>query len=433
MIENTIQGYFADLKKSHGKEEPKARNEIKDYDFAEKIFILEDRKKGIERETGNLESQLKQISENRTALVEYEDFPIVSEVEIEVDYADLDRFRGEMLRDYRNSQTKENDRGNQLSREIVRVLRKKVFSSDDFFRKPLETLETLSKDPNSFLENLDITIDSYRTLMEKLAADIELIQKEKENVLQNIFAYIREVHENLGKIDKNSSINIRGRSIKMLRINLPDWEENQALYKQRLNDLLDTVTARTLDRLDQNENAEETISAAITTKNLYNEVVTISSIEVKLFKIEEERERQISWNDVAKNSGGEGFLSAFVILSSLLSYMGKDEKDIFAERVNSKVLVMDNPFAQTNADHLLKPLMEIAKKSNTQLVCLSGLGGDSIYNRFDNIYVLNLISSKLRGGVQFLHGEHLKGDETEEVMEASQFKITEEIDQMDLF
>lgn len=433
VIENTIQGYFADLKKNYDKEEPKARSEIKEYDYIEKICILEDRKKGIERDSGKLEAQMKRISENRTALAEYDRFPIISELELEVDYEDLDRFRGEMLRDYRKSQTEENDKIGQLSMEVAKILRKKIFSSDDFFRKPLETLETLSKDPDSFLENLEITIESYRTLMGKLAADIELIQKEKESVLQNIFDYIHEIHENLGKIDRNSSINIRGRSIKMLRIILPDWEENQALYKQRLNDLLDTVTARTLDRLDQNENAEETISAAITTKNLYNDVVTISSIEVKLFKIEEERERQISWNDVAKNSGGEGFLSAFVILSSLLSYMGKDEKDIFADKVNSKVLVMDNPFAQTNADHLLKPLMEIARKSNTQLVCLSGLGGDSIYNRFDNIYVLNLISSKLKGGVQFLHAEHLKGEEAGEVMEASHFKITEEIDQMDLF
>ena len=433
VIETKIKAHFGDLKKNHGKEEPKARNEIKDYDFAEKTFILEDWKKRIEREKGNIEIHLKQISENRSALAEYDHFPVVSEIELEVDYEKLDRFRGEMLRDYRKSQNEENEKGDQLSREIARVLRKKVFSNDDFFKKPLESLETLSKDPNSFLENLDITIDSYLKLMEKLAADIELIQKEKENVLQNIFDYIREVHENLGRIDKNSSINIRGHSIKMLRIILPNWEENQALYKQRLNDLLDTVTARILDRLNQNENAEETISTAITTKNLYNEVVTVSSIEVKLFKIEEDKERQISWSDVAKNSGGEGFLSAFVILSSLLSYMGKDEKDIFAERLNSKVLVMDNPFAQTNADHLLKPLMEIAKKSNTQLVCLSGLGGDSIYNRFDNIYVLNLISSKLKGGVQFLHGEHLKGDESEEVIEASQFEIAEEIDQMDLF
>lgn len=46
------------------------------------------------------------------------------------------------------------------------------------------------------------------------------------------------------------------------------------------------------------------------------------------------------------------------------------------------------------------------KKSNTQLICLTGLGGESIYNRFDNIYVLNLIAASLRGGTQYLKAEH---------------------------
>ena len=97
VLDTKIKGHFDNMQKNHGKEEPKARNEIKDYDFAEKIFILEDRKKEIERETGNIEAQLKRISENRTALVEYEDFPVVSEVKLEVDYEELDRYRGEML------------------------------------------------------------------------------------------------------------------------------------------------------------------------------------------------------------------------------------------------------------------------------------------------------------------------------------------------
>lgn len=79
--------------------------------------------------------------------------------------------------------------------------------------------------------------------------------------------------------------------------------------------------------------------------------------------------------------------------------MCRDETDIFADRNEGKVLIMDNPFAQTNAAHLLKPLMNVAKKTNTQLICLSGLGGDSIYSRFDNIYVLNLIATSLFGGV----------------------------------
>lgn len=106
-------------------------------------------------------------------------------------------------------------------------------------------------------------------------------------------------------------------------------------------------------------------------------------------------------------------MSAFVILSSLLYYMRKDESDLFADRNEGKVLVMDNPFAQTNAAHLLKPLMDMADKTNTQLICLSGLGGESIYSRFQNIYVLNLVAASLRGGMQYLKAEHARGEEPE--------------------
>ena len=125
---------------------------------------------------------------------------------------------------------------------------------------------------------------------------------------------------------------------------------------------------------------------------------------------------------IKKNSGGEGFLSAFVILSALLYYMRKDDSDIFADRNEGKVLIMDNPFAQTNASHLLKPLMDVAEKTNTQMICLTGLGGESIYNRFDNIYVLNLVASNLRGGMQYLRGEHLRGAE-EETIVSSQIEV----------
>ena len=83
---------------------------------------------------------------------------------------------------------------------------------------------------------------------------------------------------------------------------------------------------------------------------------------------------------------------------------------------------MDNPFAQTNASHLLKPLMDMAKKTNTQLVCLSGLGGDSIYSRFDNIYVLNLVSTSLQNGMQYVRGEHTRGKE-EEIIVPSQIEV----------
>lgn len=97
-------------------------------------------------------------------------------------------------------------------------------------------------------------------------------------------------------------------------------------------------------------------------------------------------------------------------------YMRRDDTDIFADKNEGKVLIMDNLFVQTNASHLLTPLMDMAKKSNTQLICLTGLGGESIYNRFDNIYVLNLIAASLRGGTQYLKAEHKRGKELDELV-----------------
>jgi len=422
-----------EMKRKFQRDNPKAREEIKETDFDARIKEKEYEKKDVENAQADAGRKIGTVESNLDSLSEFSEFVITEESDLKVELEDITRYRGELSRDYRASLERASESKSRLDKEIERVLRRELFRGDDFFRKPLEKLEELSGDPEYLLENLEITVSSYRSLVEKLNADIELIVREKENVLQSLFDYLFEVHENIGKIDRNSTISIRGRSVKMLKITTPKWEDNKALYRLRLSDMLDRLTENVLDRLDKNENAEEAISTAVTTKNLYNEVVSISSVAIKLYKIEEEKEYPISWDEVAKNSGGEGFLSAFVILSSLLSYMRRDDSDVFAEKESSKVLLMDNPFAQTSSEHLLKPLMEIARKSNTQLICLSGLGGDSIYNRFENIYVLNLVSSKLKGGLQFLKGEHLKGEDETEVMDSANFRITEEIEQMDLF
>ncbi len=206
--------------------------------------------------------------------------------------------------------------------------------------------------------------------------------------------------------------------MKMLKIQLPSWEENQGVYRIRLQEFIDEVTKRGLAIFQKNENAQEYFGTQLTTRNLYDMVVGIGNVQIRLYKIEEQREYPITWAEVARNSGGEGFLSAFVVLSSLLCFMRKDDSDIFADRNEGKVLLMDNPFAQTNAAHLLKPLMDMAKKTNTQLICLTGLVGEAIYSRFDNIYVLNLIAASLRQGTQYLKAEHLRGSEPETMIGA---------------
>jgi hypothetical protein len=433
-LETKVDNLYKEIKKNFNKDMPKKREEIINKDFSKRIFEKENQLNLVKEEKNSSFKVIDKLNNNLSNLEEFKDFSIVEKFDMSIDIRDLDKYRGELLRDYRKSLQEEGNKRMDLISEINKVSRKTIFSQEDFFKKPLESMEKTVDNPSIVIENLNTTLEAYKTLMEKLQADIDLIVREKYNICESIYEYVLEVHNNIGKIDNNSSIKIKDKYVKMLDIKLPNWEINSEVYKIRVNDFIEALTIKALERLKNNENIEDLISKSINTRDIYNEVVSISNIDVKLYKIEEDRQISIGWDEVSKNSGGEGFLSAFVILSSLLSYMRRDETDIFANNQDGKVIIMDNPFAQTSAEHLLKPLMDIAKKSNTQLICFSGLGGDSIYNRFDNIYVLNLISSKLKSGFKYLKSEHVKGEENTESLVASRFKLQEDrVEQMELF
>lgn len=417
------------MKQECGEETPLPKEEIQNQDFDARRNQFRYQEKEAAKQAEVWRERLRSYDENLTALSEYSEFPLGDEVEWQQDFGEMDakslrNFKGILLRDYNQMLRDCREARDALTRLLNQVVRMEKFQ-EDFYKKPLESMLELTADASAVLRQLETTVQSYDSLMEKLEVDISLVEKEKHKIVELMEDYIREVHQNLGRIDHNSTITIRERPVKMLKIGLPQWEENENLYQLRLQDMIDEITQKGLCLFEQNENAQEYFGTQITTRNLYDTVVGIGNVQIRLYKIEALREYPITWAEVAKNSGGEGFLSAFVILSSLLYYMRKDDTDIFADQNEGKVLVMDNPFAQTNASHLLKPLMEVAKKTNTQLVCLTGLGGESIYSRFDNIYVLNLIAASLRNGMQYLKADHLRGNEPE-TMIVSQIEVMEQ-------
>lgn len=413
-----------------GEEEPVAKSEIFTVDFDARKNQLEYQKKELGKEQRKVEKQWNSLKSQLDAVAEYADFEVKEPLVWEEDFSQMEeeelrKFTGIMRRDYRQETENLKKEKNRLEHILHALLRKDSYQ-EDYYRKPLEAMLSVTENAGIVLEQLHTTIKAYDSQMEKLAVDIGMVEQEKERLEGLLEDYIKEVHNNLAQIDSNSSITIRERSIKMLRLQLPDWEENEGLYKQRLDDFMSELTRGGVELYERNENAADYFGTRVTTKNLYNSVIGIGNIQIRLYKIEEQREYPITWSEVAKNSGGEGFLSAFVVLASLLHYMRRDVTDIFADKNEGKVLLMDNPFAQTNAAHLLKPLMDMAKKMNTQLICLSGLGGDSIYSRFDNIYVLNLVSASLRNGTMYLRGEHKRGVE-EETIVASQIEVLEQM------
>ena len=433
-LENKIEELNKKMYKEFGEEYPKAKESITEKDF-EKLVVTEKSKlKNLEKTKQISKDNISVINNNLGNLAEFSTLEITSQYQVDVKISELKDYIGRAKRDYNNSISREHKLHNELNIVIDKVSREKEFIDEDFFKKTLEVLYKVSINPSEVISNLEQTLTAHKITLEKLSADIDFIKKEEEKVVEMLYDYIHEIHTNIGKIDRNSTIKIKEKDVKMLNIKTSDWEENKQLYKLKTKNLLESLTNACLETLEKNKNIEETISKTITTKNLYNEVVSIGSIDVKLYKIEEDRQRMISWEQVCQNSGGEGFLSAFVVLNSLLSFMRKNDSDIFKNYEDSKVIIMDNPFAQTNAEHLLKPLIDIARKSNTQLIAFSGLKGDSIYNRFENIYVLDLVSSKMKNNLSFLRGNHYKGEDVVQEIISSRFQIKEEVvDQMTLF
>ncbi len=411
-----IKGISNQIISECGKEEPLAEEKISQKDLESERNQIKYQLSEVERKIVFSEKAIQKYRENLTALSEYNDF-FTEEITFEQDFKkmsekELRDFKGMLIRDYNDIIRCVQKCRETLAQTLNKIARREVFQ-DASYKTPLENMLKVCDDAKKVLRQLNITIESYDSLMKQLEVDISLVEAEKKNVTELLKDYVQNIHKNLEKIGHNSTIKIRGKSIKMLKVILPVWEDNEKLYSLRLSDLVDEITEEGIRIFENNENAQEYIGRKVTSKNLYDTVVGTGNVQIQLYKIEEQREQQITWGQVAKNSGGEGFLSAFVILSSLLDYMRKDDSDIFMDRNEGKVLLMDNPFAQTNAEHLLKPLMNLAEKTNTQLICLTGLGGESIYNRFDNIYVLNLIEAHLRNGIQYLRPEHKKGEEVQ--------------------
>lgn len=420
-----------ELKKLVNTDVPKAKDKIFDRNFDEKLAELRVNIEALEKEKLQYEEDRKLIEINISSLGEYE-FKIDELLEIKIEIKDIDETVKRLKRDYRIINSKINNSEKVVYDLITKVENEEIFKSDSLFKDTIKGLVAIYQDPKGLLNQLEIAVTSYERLVEQLMSNIQLINEEERQILSNLYEYILLVNNNINKIDDNSAINIAGKSVKMLKISVVDVEENKEMYTLRIKEYIEDLRDHCVRLLENNENIKEYIERNINIIKLYDEIISIGNIDIKLYKIEENKQKQISWDEVATNSGGEGFLSAFVILSSLLSYMRKEDKDIFVRKEVSKVLIMDNPFAQTNAEHLLKPLIDMAKKSKTQLICLTGLGGDSIINRFDNIYVLNLVSSKLKNGLKVMKSEHIVGDEEAETIIAAHIR-SEESEQQRLF
>jgi len=414
------------LKSRFKTDQPLSRQEIKKRNYDQQLAELKQEQLLKQQKVKDLKTKIHMLERHESSLITYAHYPLVETWEFDNsvrNYEDRDwkQIKTQLITDYLTEKKKTEKLNYEISTEGDRLLRNGDFQ-DDWIKSPLKNLYELRFNPTEFLESYKVFDMTFTALLNRLAIDLANVEKEKAELVKQLLEYVETIHDNLGKIDKNSSIQVRGKTRKMLRIQLPNWEESKLLYQQKMESFVQNLTEECLKLLETNEPITTLLKSRLTTQHLYNMIVGTGKVGIKLYKVEESRESLITWEQATKNSGGENFLSAFIILSSLLSFMRRDDSQIFTNSEEGKVLLMDNPFAQTNAAHLLKPLMDLAKKTNTQLICLTGLRGESIYSRFENIYALNLIPSNTQKEQNRLKGNHIKEKANQQVIAPARIK-----------
>ena len=300
ILNSQLEGILKQIVSECGKGNPLEEEKISQKDLESAKNQTKYQLSELERKIAFSEKAIQKYRENLTALSEYNNFSADEEIHFEQDFKkmsekELRDFKGMLIRDYNDIIRCVQKCRETLAQTLNKIARQEAFQ-DASYKTPLENMLKVCDDAAKVLRQLNITLESYDSLMKQLEVDISLVETEKKNVTELLEDYVQNIHKNLEKIGRNSTIKIREKSIKMLKVILPVWEDNEKLYSLRLSDFVDEITEEGIRLFENNENAQEYIGRKVTSKNLYDTVVGTGNVQIQLYKIEEQREQQISWN-----------------------------------------------------------------------------------------------------------------------------------------
>lgn len=234
-----------------------------------------------------------------------------------------------------------------------------------------------------------------RTLIDRLSGMVEAVKhvtekdaEERRIHADRLYSYIRSIYKNINRIDKRSTIEMEGVRRKMFEIRQPAWDDEEAIFRAKCMELVSRITEQSADIMDPVER-EKIITGLLQPASLYDDIIGIDNTKISLYKVEENRITKQVWKEVVKNSGGEGTLSAFIVLSNFMNFLTTDPEDIFADNKSHKhVLLLDNPFSKMTAKHLIQPFFAMARQTGTQLIIVSGVKEEDVNEPFERIYTL---------------------------------------------
>lgn len=404
-----------------GYEEPKPEKSIRNIDFDSEKEMLQTRLKNLEKQLSQLKTQDVSLQKIMFGLEEYAAFASLA-IQPYVIEGNLNEYVFTLVKEYKEFEVLVNETRNTLT-AYYQNLETEFTGKTEMFKSLFQSILEGDKryQPVHALNAINRVYLQIDRKLEQHSIDLKKIDDMERCIIDNTLSYLKNVYDEMNGIDRNSVIDVNGKRCKMLLIELPEKAE---LGTISLREYIRNTILKCENLCKQGKSVDGLLLNEISTYDLFDRLVGINKIQIHLMKIEPNRLKKKSWKQVIEeNSGGERFVSAFVVFISLLTYMRGE--NLLGDNMDSKVLIMDNPFGPITSEHLLKPLFEIAKKYNTQMICLSDLKEHTIFDRFNLIYSLN-IEREVGREDEYIELKTIKKDVLEnkdEILSASMFKI----------
>jgi chromosome segregation ATPase len=423
-VTSDINHILKTIKERYNYDRAKEKEYLRDINYNDKKIEYNNNLKEAKKDDKLNKQKIQSLINIKGRIEEYDYLMDKVEELKAIDEEDLNTYSKELTKAYKKLKIRENDLKSLLITLYGNV--ENDFSDKaEVFKNLFRNILDGEKKYNSAhaLNAFSRTFVQIERKIEQHMVDIKKIDDMEKCIIDNAVGYLKNVYDEMNNIDKNSTIDIEGKRRKMLMINLPE--------KDKLDDIpLKTYLKSTIDKCvllhKDGKSMDGLLLTEVNTYDLFDRYISINKIVINLLKIELNKVKKKTWQQViSETSGGERFVSAFVVFISLLTYMRGE--NMIGLNNDSKVLIMDNPFGPITSEHLLKPLFEIAKKYNTQLICLTDLKEHTIFDRFNLIYSINIEKETGRDeeyiDIKTIKKELEKEDNEDEVLAVSMYKL----------
>lgn len=236
-------------------------------------------------------------------------------------------------------------------------------------------------------EKLEQTIRCIGLEKDRVSKGIEDMSKIKDNFENQCLQSCMNIKEELERLPKLSKINLDGKPVSILTLQIPYRQEEQ--FKEAMSRYVDQIT----EHADAIENPNERLKYVknqLAWKKLFSVIVTdMDAIKLNLYKRERmiEQSRYLRYEEAVGSTGqSQGIYIQFLV--AVVNYI----TSIYAGNTDPvelrKVIFIDNPFGAAKDIYIWEPIFQLLKNNHVQLIVPARGATPAITGRFEVNYIL---------------------------------------------